>query len=98
MVKRTKEEQKLVDDVVDRLQGGPRLRMEELARTMHMTYPKMMRELKNVAESTSKFGEWITLNFDTPEYDHDQMWADYELITGEVVPAANRGSAFSCSC
>jgi hypothetical protein len=81
------------DEVLDRLRGGPRKYLRELADEFEMSYADFIEHLRMYSNQEI---DYIGLGFDTPGYDMQRMWDSYELVTGDV--AKVRDYPFSCSC
>lgn len=84
------------DEVIDRLRGGPRQKMNDLAQEIDMSYDDLMNQLHQYIKSNGSEG--IFLGVDIPYDDVSDMWGWYELITRTVVPTSIRENPFSCSC
>ncbi len=92
----TPEELAKRDQVLDRIRGGPKQRLQDLAQVCEMSYEQLMEKLDGLVDGT---GDGIHLGFDTPDYDSAQVWADYELITKKVVSQDAKDSwLISCAC
>lgn len=83
------------DEMVDRIRGGPKAYLKELAESFEMTYDEF---ISNLTEYAQGFSSAVGLNFDIPSFDVDRMWDSFELVTKIAVPADRRDSPFSCSC
>lgn len=89
-------EQQIAEDVLDRIRGGPRTNMKALANTCEMSYDDLMKKLTDIAEGRD---DYIGIGVDTPDYNPQDMWAWFELITGIVVDYnIRKDNVFSCAC
>lgn len=79
-----KEERRIADVVLDRIRGGPLKRMIHLADGAHMSVTEFLAATKRFVDT----GKQID-SFEDPE-DLARFWADYELLTGDVVPSNMR--------
>jgi hypothetical protein len=92
----------LVDKVVDRMQGGPRLRMEGCAKKINRPYHELIADLtKYVADPESgliDIGQGGPSFFYIEDF-YPSMWEDFEVITGIKVPEDLKGhEPFECCC
>lgn len=87
--------EEIAELVHDKMQGGPRMRMAEYAYEMGSTYHEVLERTKAFVEDNEYWSEGS--RFEGASV-YPGFWNDYELITGEVVPADKKHNFFSCSC
>lgn len=93
----------VVDNVFDRMQGGPRKRLEKLATQvgleLHVLLPRLRDFLDKGTLVDWPSGWGFHYVEDTYEGGLQRFWADYELTTGDVVAPDMRGEEpFDCCC
>lgn len=91
----TPEEEEAKEAALDRMRGGPRKYLKDLANECGMDLDHFMHELNNLVES---HGHGITLGIGTPFYDVQHMWDCFELVTKKHVPAHVRNDSYPISC
>ena len=88
------DEQKL-ELIRDKMRGGPMRRLMDYAESIGVNYDDLIESARAYLESGEYWNEGD--KFDGAQL-YDTFWSDYELVTGEIVPADQRYSFFSCSC
>ena len=89
-------EEQIKEEVLDRLRGGPKTRLRNLAAELELSYEDMMENLTAYVDGDDNN---IRLGTDIPyEVVNSDIWSWYELVTGRKVPFAKRKNPFSCSC
>lgn len=86
-----------LEEIKDKLRGGPRLKLMEFADDIGVDYEELMSRARDYVTSDG-YEYWSEgarfEGVDVP----DEFWSWYELVTGEVVKPDLRYSFFSCSC
>lgn len=79
----------------DKMRGGPMRRLMEFAEQIDVSYDDLIYSARAYLETGEYWNEGDKFeSTDMPI----TFWSDYELVTGEVVPADKRDHFFSCSC
>lgn len=94
-MKKQKTDEEIADDVADRMRGSPKRRLRAFAEDLGWTLEQLMENLDGYVNSHG--AEWI-IDGARFEGTHFDLWDEYELVSGKVVPADIRWSPFSCSC
>jgi uncharacterized protein (TIGR02996 family) len=62
----------------------------------YYTYEQFMEKLEDIR--TGGAGD-ISIGYTDPDYDPEEMWNDYEIITGKSMESSKRSwDIFTCSC
>lgn len=95
----TEEEQKKIDAVRDLMRGGPKKRIEEFCRSIGVEYTELIEHAFEYIRTEgnsywSEGGRFEGVGL------YENFWADFELVTGTVVPSETKNGwgFFSCSC
>lgn len=83
------------EEVLDRIRGGPRARLQEFCADYNMEYVWLMELMLAIAEGR-KGREDVHLPFESDTL--QDLWPDFEMVTGVTVSLEVRNAYFHCSC
>lgn len=97
MTKRTfsDEEKRVIDEVRDKMLGGPAKRLKDFAAGLGATFEELLYHTEDYVKNDNYWSDGP--RFESQDL-YEGFWADYELVTGVVVPSDKQWSFFSCSC
>lgn len=95
---RTRAPEEARDFVLDRMRGGPRSRLQDIADEAGLSLDELLDGMKRFVTGDQSWQDMIRLGVDSPDVDLQRFWDDFELVTGTPVPPDKRNSPFTCAC
>lgn len=65
-----------------------------MAADARLSFPELIETLSDYLDNE----EHVTLPFDTPDIDVEELWDSFEFVTGRKVTTDERNTPFSCAC